>query len=396
MQSNLNIEFPFISRIPGPRIQSQQPEQNTPDGTLKSSSAIYDYQERPFLPSAPAPTNNYPKLNNNKNKMGNSNSSIGQFTPNDIDLRHRAHWQYLSQQQQQQNQRGSSFPGNDPNTINTSIKVLPELNDTSGHLRSTDNGMILFNGGTISGRRDASAVGVVRSKSISSPQHEYMRGLQRHKTQLDMPVQRTTHGGNVKSEVGGGGLRRDVDPKLFGSEPDLRLSPADGGPPNGRNSRKFKGQPTPKSLATSAQQQQQQQREYDSTRFGWRPKSSPSHHNHHLQQGHGKPHPQNGNQSNHHQQQNHNHHQDRLPINEQAKKPRLFKTREETKKVSSKANQSKLATEASDVQSKKPIPGRQINGKRETERIRGKFFELNNFAAHTTVNLLRAKSNLPR
>lgn len=317
--------------------------------------------------------------------MGNSNSSIGQFTPNDIDLRHRAHWQYLSQQQQQQNQRGSSFPSNDPNTINTSIKVLPELNDTSGHLRSTDNGMILFNGGTISGRRDASAVGVVRSKSISSPQHEYMRGLQRHKTQLDMPVQRTAHGnGGVSS--GGGGLRRDVDPKLFGSEPDLRLSPADGGPQNGRNSRKFKGQPAPKSLATSAQQQQQQ-REYDSTRFGWRPKSSPSHHNH--QQGHGKPHPQQGN----HQS---NHHQDRLPINEQAKKPRLFKTREETKKVSSKANQSKLATEASDVQSKKPIPGRQVNGKRETERIRGKFCECNNVAAHTTVNLLKAKSNLPR
>lgn len=287
--------------------------------------------------------------------MGNSNS-IGQFTPTDIDLRQRAHWQYLSQKQQQQQQRASFQP---TDITNTSIKVLPELNDTSGHLRSTDNGVILFNGGTISGRRDTGA-GVVRSKSISSPQQEYMRGLQRHKTQLEMPVARQ------QQQQMGGGLRRDVDGKLFGSEPDLRGSPADAH--NGRNSRKFKGQP--KVLATSLQQQQQQ-RDYDSSRFGWRPRS-------HQPQGHVSIH--------HQQQQQQQQKQERM---EPPKKPRLFKTREETKKVSSKANQSKLATEASDVQSKKPSPGRQVNEKRETERKRGKFPRILCCGSHNSMPIKR-------
>lgn len=276
--------------------------------------------------------------------MGNSNS-IAQFTPNDIDLRHRAHWQYLSQQR-------ATFQTNAPNgnhnnnNSTTSIKVLPELNDSSGHLRSTDNGVILFNGGTISARgRDS--VGVVRSKSISTPQHEaQQRQMKRHNTQLDM-------GAGVRSSSMGLGMRRDVDPKLFGSEPDLRLSPAEQNV--ARNSRKFKGhggQPGKVNQQQQQQQQQlqQQQRDYDSSRFGWRPRSH-------------QPQPP--------QQHMQHHHQERTPV--EPKKPRLFKTREETKKVSSKANQSKLATEASDVQSKKPSSGRQVNAnKRESERSRGK------------------------
>lgn len=275
--------------------------------------------------------------------MGNSNS-IAQFTPNEVDLRQRAHWQYLSQQRASFQPNTSGGGG----TNSTSIKVLPELKDTSGHLRPTDNGVILFNGGTISARGRESSVGVVRSKSISSPQHEAQRYmLQRHHTQLDMP--------GVRSSTTGIGLRRDVDPKLFGSEPDLRLSPGDAGA-GGRNSRKFKGQ---NGHPQNQQQHNQQiQRDYDSTRFGWRPKS----HQHHPQQ----------------QQQlsNHQHHhnnRDRMLPPIEAKKQRLFKTREETKKVSSKANQSKLATEASDVQSKKPSSSRQSHGKREKERSRGKY-----------------------
>lgn len=274
--------------------------------------------------------------------MGNSNS-VAQFTPSDIDLRHRAHWQYL------QTNASNANHNNNNNTTTTSIKVLPELNDSSGHLRSTDNGVILFNGGTISARgRDS--VGVVRSKSISTPQHEaqqQQRQMKRHNTQLDM-------GGGVRSSSMGLGMRRDVDPKLFGSEPDLRLSPAEQNV--ARNSRKFKGhsgQPGKINQQQHQQQQhqQQQQRDYDSSRFGWRPRS---HQPHQPQQ----------------QQHNQHHHQERTPV--EPKKPRLFKTREETKKVSSKANQSKLATEASDVQSKKPSAGRQGNAnKRESERSRG-------------------------
>ena len=256
-------------------------------------------------------------------------------------------------------------------TTTTSIKVLPELNE--GHLRPTDNGAILFNGGTISGRRESStggvvaaaaAVGVTRSKSISSPQHEYNRRgpLQRHKTQLDMPVTLVDHRRGAGGGGGGGQLRREVDSK-FGSEPDLRLSPADAQGTD-RNSRKFKGQP-------SQQQQQQQQRDYDSSRFGWRPKS-------HQPQGHAR-------QSHHGVQAQQllpqqlptttNNHQD------QAKKPRLFKTREETKKA---ATQSKLATEASDVQAKKNSSSNTTSrthagGRKEMERIRGEldgFFSL--------------------
>lgn len=270
--------------------------------------------------------------------MGNSNS-ISQFTPNDIDLRQRAHWQYLSQQQQQhhhqQQQRGSY------QQQTTSIKVLPELNDGNGHLRPTDNGIILFNGGTISGRRES--LGVVRSKSISTPHHEaarYIKGLQRHQTQLEMPV---------RSSMGGLGLRRDIDLKLFGSEPDLRLSPAT--TKSGRSKSTQNSGPL-EQLATS-QQQQHQQREYDSTRFGWRPKSQ--------QASSGALPPASSRQQS----------QENIPA-EAPKKARLFKTREETKKVSSKANQSKLASEASDLQSKKPMSQRQSNGKRESCQSRGK------------------------
>lgn len=320
--------------------------------------------------------------------MGNSNS-IGQFNPNEIDLRQRAHWQYLSQQQQQQHH------GRDSGT--TSIKVLPELKDNNGgHLRPTDNGVILFNGGTISGRRDS--VGVVRSKSISSPHQEYMRGLQRHKTQLDMPVSRSAqqqqnqnhhHQQQQQQSSGqhhrlgmGMGLRRDVDPKLFGSEPDLRLSPPDNATAlttttlAGRNSKKFKGHPAQPPSATS---QQQQQRDYDSTRFGWRPKPPGSHGKYQQQQQQSS----SSNNINTHNNINHHQHQSQQPHSqsrhqqqqqqqqhETPKKPRLFKTREETKKVSSKANQSKLATEASDVQSKKPINGRTPSN-RDQERVRG-------------------------
>lgn len=266
--------------------------------------------------------------------MGNSNS-ISQFNPNDVDLRQRAHWQYLSKQQHHhpQQQRGSF------QQTTTSIKVLPELNDGNGHLRPTDNGVILFNGGTISGRRES--IGVVRSKSISTPHHEatrHMKGLQRHQTQLEM---------QVRSSMGGVGLRRGVDPKLFGSEPDLRLSPAD--TKLGRSKLNQNAIPIVK-LATN---QQPSQKDYDSSRFGWRPKSQPA-------------------SSVHQQQAPCQSLKENIPV-EPPKKPRLFKTREETKKVSSKANQSKLATEASDLQSKKPLPIKQFNSKRDSNgHSRGK------------------------
>lgn len=78
-------------------------------------------------------------------------------------------------------------------------------------------------------------------------------------------------------------------------------------------------------------------------------------------------------------------------VAETPKKARLFKTREETKKVSSKANQSKLATEASDVlQSKKPalMPGRQNNDRRDAERIRGELERVSSLGSQYRLNLI--------
>lgn len=252
--------------------------------------------------------------------MGNSNAT--HFAPNDmVDLRgHRNsgnhHWQHL-------NPNRASFQPQ-------SIKVLPELKEHS-RLRATNNGIILQSGGTISGRRE-SVVGIHRSKSISSPQHEmrYKVGLQRHNTQLDMAIDRR--------------LQHEMEAKRFGSEPDLRFTDEVNQHMKKLNSsKKIKAPNIP--IKHTVGQQQQHRPEYDATRFGWRPK-------------HQEP------QMEPPQQQ----------TQQYTKKLRLFKTKDESKKkVSSKANTSKLATEASDVHFRKhPIMDRRNKYSRDSRPANGK------------------------
>ncbi|XP_026320330.1 uncharacterized protein LOC113230550 isoform X4 [Hyposmocoma kahamanoa] len=103
-------------------------------------------------------------------------------------------------------------------------KVLPSLSEAP-HLRSTDNGAILQSGGTISGRRPASILetsrtphghvhsNVYRSRSAGSgAQSSELRARERD------PLHRSHTNLNLRSNDDGSSIN-----KRFGSEPDLRV-----------------------------------------------------------------------------------------------------------------------------------------------------------------------------
>lgn len=112
------------------------------------------------------------------------------------------------------------------------IKVLPTLDNTdnaNARLRSTNNGKILHNGGTLTGRKDSTSNGIYRSRSITS-QHSMEQNksqprsyqlMQRSQTQITLAYDRR----KIESKS----IQQDhVDKKIvnnslkgYGSEPNL-------------------------------------------------------------------------------------------------------------------------------------------------------------------------------
>lgn len=229
--------------------------------------------------------------------------------------------QYFQQQHQHHWSQKPSPHTNNNNSHNSQVKVLPELK-AGPRLRSTNNGCILHNGGTISGRKDAAAAAtntaIYRSRSLSSPYDDHAVSvsdmtmhadaathadakmlsaavhrsghplMQRSRTQLVLPVSGAVRRHNMLPIS----CRRPsptVDQHIvrqFGSQPNLRDGVADGadnlhGDTNNNRvqQRPTGGQQKKKRAAPPAPPPSGQQRlsaaaaatiDYDPCRFGWK------------------------------------------------------------------------------------------------------------------------------
>lgn len=182
------------------------------------------------------------------------------------------------------------------NSLPTQVKVLPELKSGPTRLRPTNNGCILQNGGTISGRKDSTTstagVNVFRSPSVSSDKepvkHTVANGrlMQRSHTQLDISLtkrnQQHYHQQQPIMEI------LPINFKRFDSEPNLsddknnnkipKAMETNTGRPAARKKRA--APPAPVNLtstnpvapmSTAAQQKQRISAvDYDPRRFGWK------------------------------------------------------------------------------------------------------------------------------
>lgn len=213
--------------------------------------------------------------------MGNS-GSMHNMAGLDEHLRHTSTMSAAQQQHQlQQKQFHDHLQQSSSNQVEWSgarparqpqVKVLPTLIDSSArHLRPTNNGNILHNGGTLSGRKES----IVRSRSAHptlAPQPAkrlHAKLMQRSQTQLQL----------IRDE--------DCDRrpstalpsfKRFDSEPDLRASDETAETPTkptltraiGGVGKKKKAAAPPPPIARATVTTSKAADAYDPERFGWR------------------------------------------------------------------------------------------------------------------------------
>lgn len=213
--------------------------------------------------------------------MGNS-GSMHNMAGLDEHLRHTSTMSAAQQQQKQfqdhllktssaQMEWSGARPARQPQ-----VKVLPSLIDSSArHLRPTNNGNILHNGGTLSGRKES----IVRSRSAHptiAPQPAkrlHSRLMQRSQTQLQLIRDEDNDHRPSTATALPSFKRFDSEPDLRGSatndatevpaKPTLTRSTAAGG-------KKKKAAAPPPPIARAIVTPPKTSDAYDPERFGWR------------------------------------------------------------------------------------------------------------------------------
>lgn len=137
---------------------------------------------------------------------------------------------------------------------NEAIKVLPKDGLIGARLRSTNNGNILHSGGTLSGAKKSN---IQRSKSITEPNFNHQRLINRSQTQLDI-IPRPCDINKYKNN-------NMIITKKIGSVPDLRDDKIQRG-----YTKKYRAPQLPLQQTV----QSKSIVDYDPCRFGWKSKIS--------------------------------------------------------------------------------------------------------------------------
>lgn len=203
---------------------------------------------------------------------------------------------HLQQQSELQHHQQKWSQKSHNNNLHSQVKVLPELKTVPTRLRTTNNGCILQNGGTISGRKDSmisSGSNVFRSSSIPSDNENQQkktigsnRLMQRAHTQLDISITKRNHQQPPAMEILPINFKRfDSEPNLSNDKNNNKITKTTENNSGQHVTRKKRAAPPApvnltssttaqtKATATTTTKTQQKQRssvEYDPCRFGWK------------------------------------------------------------------------------------------------------------------------------